>query len=67
MISLPCTAEEIQDALDTMDTPAFCPFCLEFYDTNSRECPGCGGDDLDNEIEYHLELALERESMKETS
>lgn len=53
-------ASEIQEAINMMDHPNFCPGCGEFYDTYSRECPECLCEDMlgAEHTPYFLECAV---------
>jgi predicted amidophosphoribosyltransferase len=57
-------ASEIREAIETMDTPSFCPDCGEFRDVAGMICPECGGDSVISyrDMPYYLECAEENEA-----
>jgi hypothetical protein len=61
---LTASAEEIQHAIDTMDTPSYCNWCEQFYDGTSRDCHHCNSDDTESyrDMPYYLDIAVERET-----
>ena len=57
-------AAEIREAIETMDTPSYCPDCGEFRDATGQTCPECGGDSMlpYRDTPYYLECAEEAEA-----
>ena len=57
-------SEEIQSAVDAMETPSFCNWCEQFYDGTSTDCHHCNSDDTESyrDMPYFLEVAIEKES-----
>lgn len=57
-------SSEIREAIETMDTPSYCPDCSEFRDVAGMTCPECGGDSVISyrDIPYCLECAEEDEA-----
>lgn len=58
------TAAKIRAAIETMETPSYCPDCFEFRDTAGMTCPECGGDSVISyrDMPYYLECAEEDEA-----